>query len=67
MKRVSPSIHSKYKDMNIFLAIKTKFISAITLFPAISSCCKIPFAQYALLKSDENSCSLLKTTVKTII
>ena len=44
MKRVSSSIHSGYKDMNMFLAI--------TLFPAISSCCKIPFAQNALLKSD---------------
>ena len=67
MKRVSSSIHSEYKDVNMFLAIKTKFISAITLFPAVSSSCKIPFAQYALLKSDENSCPLLKTTVKTII
>ena len=67
MKRVSSSIHSEYKDMNMFLAIKTKFISAITLFPAISSCCKIPFAQYALFKSDENSCPLLKKTVKTLI
>ena len=38
MKRVSSSIHSGYKDMNMFLAI--------------SPCCKIPFAQNALLKSD---------------
>ena len=44
MKRVSSSIHSGYKDMNMFLAI--------TLFLAISPCCKIPFAQNALLKSD---------------